>query len=164
MNIKHTFLAATIIVSQFTVTNDIQTTNSKPHLKEWCISYAAPCITGGIIGFLTGKSSAYAVNQIVDLTFATNTSTSSKSISVIAKLASIIAIFSVLTIENKIRTECTDSLNKSFEDYGITHNNLTNKSAQLISWYEFLRLTNMTKGILLNFLSPKGLKKDYNPF
>lgn len=131
--------------TQITRTQDAPSINNQLQLKEWLTSYAAPCIAGGLVGFTTGKLSASITKTALNFI---------KSIPILSKdpmtqwmilLTSLTTIIGTLIAENQLRAKCVNSVNQSFEKYGIEHSNLANNTARLISWLEFLNGKNYSK-------------------
>jgi hypothetical protein len=147
MNMKYALLV-TLIGTSVTITahQATQTGDNEQQLKNWFISYATPCIAGGIVGSISGRISAYAINKtlskllVMPMLFSLHTEYRTiPRMGGLTGLFSLSAIVGALIAEEKLRTKCLDSLNQSFDDHGIKHGNLTNDSAWIMSWLSFLR-------------------------
>lgn len=123
MNIKHAFLATLIGTSMVATTEQLaysyiiddeeQQENSfesydEQHKEDWFRSCAAPCVTGGIVGLVSGKISAGICKASFVITTAALISTEDKVKQGLIGLAGLSAIIGTLIAENKLRAKCVN--------------------------------------------------------
>ena len=106
--------------------------------KNEFVSYAAPWMAGGIIGYISGKISSSILQKALTITIAAAIMTENKVNPVIIGLAGLSTIIGILIAENKLRGKCVDWFNRNFEECDIHRNDLTKKSARIFSWVGFL--------------------------
>jgi hypothetical protein len=155
MNIKHALLATLIGTSIVATTNltaysqiiddEQQEENyfdSYDHEQpeDWFESCAAPCISGAIIGLVSGKISAIIWKSSAAIATIAIMSTEDKAKQGLIGLSGLSAIIGTLVAENKLRAKCVDWINKKFKKSDIEPYSLTKNSARISSWIGFLFL------------------------
>ncbi|HEX4068709.1 MAG TPA: hypothetical protein VHX42_01300 [Candidatus Babeliales bacterium] len=138
MNKKSLLLTALVaIAATQTALPVVYETNNPLQQKGWaglCKSYATSLISGGIIGYVTGSSSAYAISKSLASVglFADYKNASTAVFGVIIPVA-------VLITECQFRLRLIEELKQSFYENNINHKkNFTDDAAQLASWIAFL--------------------------
>jgi len=137
VNIKYALLA-TLIATNLVAATDQVTYFDDEQEEDWFGLYAAPCITGGMVGCISGKISAKVCSGTFAIAAGAAISTEDKAIQGIISLAGLSAIIGTLIAENKLRAKCVDWLNEKFKNSETQPHDLIKNSARIFSWIAFL--------------------------